>query len=742
MSDVIQYKNIIPDWILSSNLLDDPDVIEIGSNEILFEQDDSPDAMYVVLAGALSVLRIEADDKRLELDRLYSADLVGEMGVINGQPRTATVQAIVPTRLLRITADQYAQVQAENTTLGVQIIDTTVERWERVQLSSILANLFGELDAGTVVDLQSRFLWKHLEAGELLCRRDDPAESMFILVGGRLRFEVTDEDGERSIIGEAGPGETVGEFALISTGTRSADVLATRATTVVEITRTLFNQLIQEYPQIMPAITRIIVERQQRAVGHLKSHHIKPQLAMTVLPLGSEVETDRFVDQLVDAMGIYGRVRSVRARDIDSAMGRDGAAQARRNDPVYSSVTHWLSEQEGRFDYLIYQPDPTWTAWSQRCAGQSDRVILLAAPDRVDPTPTGELERNINALKHTPSQLLVLWHPPETAQPTKTIEWLEPRPHIEQHFHVRDQDQAHFQRLARTLTGNAIGIVFSGGGARGYVQLGVLQALYELDIPLDFVGGSSFGSLIAFAPLIDQTGLDWLYPYLQKFSNPKYTQDRTIPLVALNKSAGLVEILKELCGDLQIEDAWLPYFATATNLSMAKSEIISRGPLWLAARKSIAIPGVYSPIVEDGCVLVDGGIMNNFPIDIMAERSGSRRIVAISVTPLEGKKRNYQIGHSQSGWRLLWQRINPLSRAPRVPTLAYTLLRSMEVNSVNMSRQMIDQADLFMVINPKQYAFLDFAKYKEIQEIGYRSSFGKLKMWKREQEDLTGFDSA
>lgn len=131
---------------------------------------------------------------------------------------------------------------------------------------------------------------------------------------------------------------------------------------------------------------------------------------------------------------------------------------------------------------------------------QVDLIWVVGYADQ-DPRPTLEAELNLCANHKGNSPLaemhLVLVHAPGTAQPSGTAHWLAPRPKIQHHFHVIVDRAVDFQRLARVITGQTVGVVFSGGGARGLAHLGVLRALMELGCPIDAVGGSSMGSQIA-----------------------------------------------------------------------------------------------------------------------------------------------------------------------------------------------------------------------------------------------------
>lgn len=732
----LQAGQMLPEWVTGSKFESQLELVELDGGELLFEQGEESDALYLVLAGAVTVYTRTEDQTIVEIDKLFSGDVVGEIGVLSGQERTATVKAMVPCRLLKVTAEQFADIRVAQPEIATGLLKNNYERWQRIQLATILAKLFGDVDAQLVHELQRKLIWKNLAAGDVLCRQNDAADSMFLIVSGRLRIDVKNDAGEVNNVGDAGSGETIGEYALLTAQTRSATVVATRESVVAEITKEEFDELSHSYPQIIPAVTRIIVERQQRAIGHVSAADQTNKMIVTIMTADSDLDLAPFLGQLQETMSAYGSTLFLSAKQIDTSLGVQDIAQSTINSLFGPLVSQWLTKQESESDYMVLIADPTWSEWTERCIRMSDRLLTVGRPECKSDGRLDAIEKHVEALNLPIRQDLVLWHPAETEMPEGTSAWLKRRPAIAQHHHIRDQDKAHFGRLARSILGKSIGVVFSGGGARGYVQLGVLQAMDELGLPVDYIGGTSFGGIMASFPPREKT-IEWVAPYIKQFSNPKFTQDRTIPLVALNKSAGLVTLLTSLCGDVRIEDLWLPYFTTASNISTAESVVIESGPLWLALRKTIAIPGIYTPVVEDGHVFVDGGIMNNFPLDVMADKLGHNRIIGVSISPLEGKKRDYDLGHSASGWKLLWNRINPFSKTKRVPSLGYTLLRTMEVNSLQLSRKNLDLVDLFLAINPKKFGFLDFAKSKDIIQYGYEASFEALKKWKSNQPEFS-----
>ncbi|MCP4422221.1 MAG: patatin-like phospholipase family protein, partial [Chloroflexi bacterium] len=324
---------------------------------------------------------------------------------------------------------------------------------------------------------------------------------------------------------------------------------------------------------------------------------------------------------------------------------------------------------------------------------------------------------------------LVLWHPPETERPLGTATWLDTHP-VQAHHHVRQDDAAHVNQLARRLTGHAIGLVLGGGAARGFAQLGVHRAMAELSIPIDYIGGTSMGAVMGgYMQISDKN--DELMQMAPKFADPKVLFDRTLPITAIMASKKVTQFTKDLYGDLQIEDLWTPFFCIASNLTTAEPVVFERGPLWKAIRASLAIPGVFSPVIHDGDILIDGGVMDNFPVKLMAERCESDRIIGVNVNPLRVKKRKYDFETNISGWRILFSRLNPFAKPLRAPSLFGTIVRAIDVNSKRQIQEQTPFLSVMITPDVRQFPTTHYHKFEAIAQAGYEAALETLREWKK-----------
>ncbi len=415
---------------------------------------------------------------------------------------------------------------------------------------------------------------------------------------------------------------------------------------------------------------------------------------------------------------------------VDDALGWPGISQVADDEVGAIRLAYWLEELQERHRYLVYVIDDDWSAWSRRALRWADHVLVVAdAGASPDPSEMErELWRLVEAQKH-PKVSLALLHPAETTLPSGTIRWLEPRT-LASHHHLRRGDDADMGRLARLLTGEATSVVFGGGGARGFAHLGVLVVLEELGVPIDSVGGASIGSIMAIGP-----GMGWDAEQARRVSIEQFRNlfDYTLPSVSLLKGDRIVRKLHQTIGDVDIADLWIPYFCVSTNLTTAGARYHDRGPLVDAIRASIAIPGVLPPVPADGELLVDGGVLDNVPVEEMRRRNPTGQVIAVDVAPADGPAADRDYGLSVSGFAALMQR-----RRGGPPGLLTTMVRSMLIASVRDRDRVVREeiADLYLDVDVEGGGLLEFGAAEHIASSAELTSRPVLRRW----VDRTGTD--
>ncbi len=697
------------------------ETVILPSGNILFHQGDLGDSMYVITRGCLVVIITGPDGKEQRIDVLDPGASVGEVALFTGQPRSAMVKGIVDTELIRLSKAGYDRFSEKYPMMIKQLADQMLPRIQRTQLALAFHDLVGPIEAQTLHELQRKVTWHHFIAGDVLIRQGEIGDTMYLVVNGRLRMETKNNGQVARNMGEIGSGECVGEYALVSNQPRSATVIALRDSDVVGISRQIYEELVSEHPGFLSAITRLMVDRFRRNALQLgvKNHSV---ITIAVQPLDSIVPIQAVVQSLYAELSTFGPTLHLDRQRFDNLFGKKGAALVSQDDPLNYPVTNWLNEQEHNYQCILYELESSSSAWTQRCLRQSDRILSIGMGNS-SPTIT-EVSSPVEKDGRNIRRELVLVQDSALDYPSDTSSWLKTN-HFRTFHHVRIGVKADFARLARRITNRATCVVFSGGGARGFAQAGAIHAIEELGIPIDMIGGTSIGALMG-AAMAAGMRYERIVDICRNFASPKKILDYTFPITALAASRKVSNIYKNVFGDLQIENLWTPFFCVSTNLTQSQPLIHRSGSVWLAVRASTAIPGIFSPVAYEGNVLVDGGVMNMFPVDIMKEECHGGQVIGVNCSPKKNKFSGYNFNSGVSGWRILLQKILPLGKKQKVPSIFTNLMGASEVNGIYNRNQLEDMVDILIKPPVTQFDTLDFGAYSELIEIGYQHTYKRL----------------
>jgi predicted acylesterase/phospholipase RssA len=284
-------------------------------------------------------------------------------------------------------------------------------------------------------------------------------------------------------------------------------------------------------------------------------------------------------------------------------------------------------------------------------------------------------------------------------------------------------------RVVRRVTGRANNLVLGGGGARCFAQIGAIRALDEARVPIDMIGGASMGAFIG-----AQRALGWDAATIQRNTKDYWVHgnwaDYTIPYLALLNGQKFKKLIKALYGDAQIEDLATEFFCVSSNVTRAEVMVHRRGPLWRWLCASIAVPGVAPPLFDEGCLLVDGAVLNNLPIDVMRGLSAGP-VIAIDVSPIQDLKIDPDYNEPPTASRILWSRMSPFQDRITLPTLGEILSRVSSLHSVQAVETLKQQASLYLHPPVDAFSIIDFKRIDELVEIGYRDTLKALEQWEK-----------
>ncbi|MGH8244558.1 MAG: cyclic nucleotide-binding and patatin-like phospholipase domain-containing protein, partial [Steroidobacteraceae bacterium] len=325
--------------------------------------------------------------------------------------------------------------------------------------------LFSGLPKHVVDEAVAELEWTSLPGGALLFEAGSPADAVYFVVSGCLG--VYGPGGE--LIRRIGAGETVGEMGLIIARRRTASIRALRDSELATLSAATFERVLLGHPEAILRLARIAVTRLADREAE-QGPEITPR-TFSMVPLDGGIDIQEQARQLTGALSRYGRVDLVDRQ------------RAVKHSP------QWFHERESQNDFVVYAADAGDTPWTQLCLRQADVVLLAGRASGRDAGWTAGRWSD-GSMRH--AELLIL-HEGAIAHGAAAA-WQAALPGIA-HHHLREP--ADYERVVRLLTGRAVGLVLSGGGARGFAHLGVVRALREHGVPIDIVGGSSMGAILA-----------------------------------------------------------------------------------------------------------------------------------------------------------------------------------------------------------------------------------------------------
>jgi NTE family protein len=555
--------------------------------------------------------------------------------------------------------------------------------------------LFQGLETETLQAIAQEVEWLSVPGGTALFSAGETSDALFVVLSGCLGVFAAPTQDRRRFVGRIVAGDTAGEMGLISGRPRTATVVALRDTELARLSREAFDRVFRRQPEAMLRIAQLTVDRLEYAQNRARAQRAR---TFTVLPQTIEVDAAGFASELVKALGQFGRtelVWSVR-----------GATH----------TSHWFNVLEAANDFVVYVADPGVSNWTNLCVRQADALMLLA---RADSTP-GEWpvlstsQRDTNTA--TQRSELVLLHEGAIV-PGAAARWMATQPGVPHHHVTRPSDVV---RIARLLTGHGLGIVFSGGGARGFAHIGIVKALREAGIPADLVGGTSMGAIMGAGVAALWSIEEMTERFRRSFVAVNPLRDYTYPIFSLVTGRKVSTLLHREFGDVTIEDLPLPFFCVSSNLTTGHSDVHRRGTLWRWLRASVAIPGVLPPVMNDGEILVDGGTMNNLPVDAMREL-GRGPVIGCDV----GGDRAFAAKGNDVDVPGPWDLLGWMRRGPR-PSIFRVLWRAGMVNSAATTLAHREKTDLLLQPPLAEIDMLNWQSFDRAIALGYEYTVRRL----------------
>ena len=698
------------------------------ANEIIFKKGSSKYCGAVIVKSGKIV--IYDDITKSPIDGFEAGEYFNISSLIFSRRRTFSATAKENSEIIFLEKSKMDSLMENDNEIGNILEKLSVEEYDKGKLFGIFRGLYGEkMDYKSHKEIYKKGKWVFLEDNSNLFNYGEKSDSFYLLVTGLLKAYIP-KKGELIEVGEIYEGEVIGEMGILTNEARSASIFATRDSVVFKIDLEKANEIIMQYPLVLLQVATKIADR-LRNVQDSNERHRTDIHSIVQLSSGKNhtKEIISIGNSLIDSMNKFNRSIVVSSKKVNEILNIESINAELERDKFYPALDDLVDNFTKENRYLLLLCDEEYTPWTTWCLAISDKNIFVVE-ESAGVSNTELLNKMNLSEKDIPIHLhdekqLIIYHQSKNSFPSKTSSIIEMLPKISNHYHMSINNKNDSDRVSRLIAKKGIGLCLSGGGAKGNAHIGVYKALIEHNIPIDAVCGTSAGgivaSLIAFG-YDPETIISRLKETYKRNSFKEYT----IPVTSIIATKKVIQDAIFLGNDMDIEDLWIPYFSIAVNISKSKLDVIDKGPVYKATRATAALPGILLPVIKDTSFLVDGGLINNMPGDIMLKKYGGK-LISVSVSPQEDLDAKFNDFPNQSSY-FIKKLLRMNKKFPHeIPGLSNILMRSIFVASSNKIKEVIDLSDLFLDLQVKDVGLLEFEKIDESVEFGYEYAMKKLK---------------
>jgi NTE family protein len=565
------------------------------------------------------------------------------------------------------------------------------------------SKLFSSLPEGELVQLLEKFKRVELKQNHSLYRQGELSNNLYILMEGKIAIFLKSANKEKILIKEVYPGSFLGEIAALSHEPRSTTAKAVKNCVLLELPSEDFVALCTKHPAMSMDVINSSL-RESRGMMKLISEKSASHQHIAIIPASKKTHLQIFHDEFSKQVTRHSNV--IFLSDYDETVKT-------KNYSTLQNETTPLDKKQS----VIYLLDSLDSPLAQICLEKVDMIYVVGA-GHFNPDISRQVKEIIKNNKYKIQPELILIHDDKKFEkPKNTNRWLKLLP-FHMHHQIRLYRETDWQRLLRFMTGTAIAIVFGGGGLRCWAQYGSLIALSRLNIPVDAIGGVSAGAIVASYYAIHESVEE---PYdLRDLS--AITRNAT---VSIFNGKDFTKQLQKIFKNVRMENLWIPCFCISTNLSNSKQVIARRGLLWKVIRSSTAVPLVFPPLVVNGRMRIDGGVLNNLPVDIMKKLlSNKGTVIAFELTHANEDEKKYHFPPILTFWKTFLAKTGLGKRNYKFPSFIDTFLKSLLAGSSAKQYENCLLADILLAPDLSKFRLLNVSKEDENQliKIGFKET--------------------
>ncbi len=614
--------------------------------------------------------------------------------------------------------------------------------------------IFSFLGRNEIASVQSLFTESTHQKDEYICREGEEGDTFHIILDGELEVSVGQGDSAR-VINVLKKGDFFGEMALLQGGKRTASVVTARRTHLVTLNRASFNSLFLKNPKALEYFTRVLCKRVAdankgdmvrkstmaisvgSASGDLRGKSMLAEALAAVLHdlTGSQI---LLVKVISDAEGPQGELKEIlnwggSGDDLDRAIntsegvstlhvparpGQDAGYYGERGSSL-------ISRYSERFPFIVFDLNAEPRGVMEAIDLFSDVYIELV--DRVEPAsqkPPGKKMKHFQVVNRFNEKSMAL--PVSHCEP-----FVLPRDQSLNNGtstelirkHPRSPAGLSVHRLARKILGSTVGLALGGGAAFGIAHLGVLQVLEKHGVPIDMISGCSQGSIIGIgyaAGVTPQEMID-IALRLGRWTNSLAAVDLTISRPGFLAGDSFVKIFEPLLGEKRtFEDLLMPCTTVATDIESGERISIGTGPLTTAFRASASVPMVFAPVKVGERSLVDGGVSDPVPAEVV-NAMGADLCIAVNVVP--PLKRGVE--NAVSKLVRMANRLNPLSYlngSSGMPNMFDIIMNAMQILQYELGNFKAISADVLINPDLSDFTWVEYYRSDELIQRGVEAA--------------------
>jgi len=612
---------------------------------------------------------------------------------------------------------------------------------------------------------------------------NDPADCLYIIKSGEVKV-VAGEDDTDEVLAYLGRGSYFGEMALLTGEPRSASIITTMDAELFMLTKQDFDQLLARHPSIAVTLSHVLSQRlrdlsikragrQNKLIciinplaetrGHDIVIHIAQRLVketngrvvlVDIAPVGEHIHAIK--EETPESKGAYWVIQNldnIKEEELEKLLPMDEngvkffVPPLQKEPPLSTYIVQLLSLLKEFYNFVLIhvKADAELHDDIMKIVEQSNTVLyLLKQPD----TPQeGEQETQLLRMLHQEqpnlmkkTELVVLRETPDSSFSEQLCSFVD-RTRIH-YLRIGEQAQILFRtasetvvsvsepapqvqrdvsRIARRLGNVSVGLVLGGGGARAYAHLGILKVLEEEHIPVDLIAGTSMGAFLGALHVMGKSVEEILAISQEAWRRLNSPLSWTLPRVAFIKGKRIDRLVHDIFGDILIEDLPLPFFCVAADLVSGQEVVLSSGKLYKAILATGALPAFFEPVNIKNMFLVDGGVVNNVPGDVL-KKQGIDMVIAVDVTPEREvhlvQKQNCSDAVNLSFRQRLLCYLKYLKARYGTILLPRIIMRVIAIEGLEITRNKSRYFDIHIKPNLEKFDLFDFRRLPDIVNIG------------------------